>query len=68
VSEPFISNARARVDDVRIKVERISATPSRAEVLALCVLAEALIIAVDSDGTLPASLCTAVVRYGRGGK
>ena len=65
MSEAFINRAYDRVVDLR-KLAAKAATPGIEKALSdAASLIEAAIDVVECDGTLPASLCAAVVKYGR---
>lgn len=67
MSEQFINRARARLAADRALVAASPNVGRLTEALeALARVVESAIDAVDRDGCLPASLCTAMVRYGRG--
>ena len=67
MSEPFINKARERLLEATKLADR-DESKLGVELDALCALAVAAIRAVEDDGPLPAHLCTAVVRYSRGGQ
>ena len=67
MSERFILSARARLEHA-LYLAKISANAQpqlSAIVLELAPIVESAINAVDAEGCLPASVCTAVVRYGK---
>lgn len=69
MSEQFINRARARLADARALAATSPSAGRLAEALeALARVVETTIDAVDRDGCLPSSVCTAVVKYGRAGR
>lgn len=66
MSEQFINRARARLAAERALAAASPHARQLAEAIeALARVVETTIDAVDRDGCLPSSVCTAVVKYGR---